>query len=193
MLFFCGSLKVDERYVDVSQQAILTDHVPFSVGVRSQAMKIRFVAPDSAGRFLKPAIDHQMIFGDLDKRFGRNLARPILHQAHIGETISMIYAPFYVDDTVYDAILNKPLTGAEGPDFDPEQWKGGAPKWPPNFLATLCPHCGAEIYEETEQCPACGDYVTFSTNVWSGRPAWWIVLALTGLVAAVLVMAGLIR
>lgn len=56
-----------------------------------------------------------------------------------------------------------------------------------------CPHCGAEIYEETERCPVCGEYVTFRTSVWSGRPVWWIVLGLIGLVAAVLMLAGLAR
>jgi len=27
-----------------------------------------------------------------------------------------------------------------------------------------CPHCGAEIYEEAEQCPVCEQYVTRSTS-----------------------------
>lgn len=56
-----------------------------------------------------------------------------------------------------------------------------------------CPHCGTEIYEEAEQCPVCGNYVTFGTSIWSGRPIWWIALALVGLVATVLVLAGLAR
>ena len=54
-----------------------------------------------------------------------------------------------------------------------------------------CPNCGAEIYEEAVECPVCGSYVTFGTNVWSGRPAWWIVLAVMGVVAAILMLTGL--
>ncbi len=53
-----------------------------------------------------------------------------------------------------------------------------------------CSQCGAEVYEDAVQCPACGTYVTADTNVWSGRPVWWIVLGLLGVVAAVLALAG---
>lgn len=56
-----------------------------------------------------------------------------------------------------------------------------------------CPHCGAEIYEDSEQCPVCGNYVTFRTSAWSGRSVWWIVLAVAGVVATVLVLAGVFR
>ncbi len=150
MLFFCGSHKVDERYVDVSQQAILTDHVPFSVGVRSQAMKIRFVAPDSAGRFLKPAIDHQMIFGDLDKRFGRNLARPILHQAHIGETLSLIYSPFFIRDKLYDAVLDQPVSNRSIEDLNLADYAETDPRGHIRFVSTLCPHCGWDLDGERD-------------------------------------------
>jgi len=55
-----------------------------------------------------------------------------------------------------------------------------------------CPACGAEVYEDAVQCPACGDYVTAASGVWSGRPTWWIVLGLVGILAAVLALAGMI-
>ena len=54
-----------------------------------------------------------------------------------------------------------------------------------------CPRCGAEMYEDAVQCPACGSYVTHTTNVWSGRPAWWIVLGLLGILAVILTLAGI--
>jgi hypothetical protein len=150
MLFFCGSRKVDERFVDVSQQAILTDHFPFSVGVRSQAMKIQFVTPDTAGRFLKPDIDHQQIFGDLEKRFGRNLARPILHQAHIGETLSLIYSPFVIRDKLYDAILDKPVSEMATEDLDLANYAETDPRGHIRFVSTLCPHCGWDLEGERD-------------------------------------------
>lgn len=49
-----------------------------------------------------------------------------------------------------------------------------------------CPECGAEIYEESEQCPACGAYITFNNSIWLGKPVWWIILGLLGIVATVL-------
>jgi predicted nucleic acid-binding Zn ribbon protein len=50
-----------------------------------------------------------------------------------------------------------------------------------------CPHCGAEIYEDAPQCPACGDYVTPGGHrLWGGKPIWYIVIALLGVVAVIL-------
>ena len=54
-----------------------------------------------------------------------------------------------------------------------------------------CPNCGVEIYEESEQCPACGLYVVASVNPWQGRPTWWILLGLMGIIAVVLVLTSL--
>lgn len=53
-----------------------------------------------------------------------------------------------------------------------------------------CSHCGAEVYEDAVRCPVCGNYVTHDTNVWSGRPGWWILLGLLGILAAILALAG---
>ncbi len=52
-----------------------------------------------------------------------------------------------------------------------------------------CPECGAEIYEDAVRCPVCGAYVTHTTSPWVGRPVWWIVLALFGILATILVLA----
>ena len=46
-----------------------------------------------------------------------------------------------------------------------------------------CPECGTDIYEDSEQCPACGQYVTFEHSPWTGRPTWWIVLGVLGVIA----------
>jgi len=48
-----------------------------------------------------------------------------------------------------------------------------------------CPECGAEMYDESERCPTCGQYVTRDTNEWASKPLWWILLAIAGVVALV--------
>ncbi len=48
-----------------------------------------------------------------------------------------------------------------------------------------CPACGAEIYEDAEQCPVCGEYVTFSTHPFQGRSIVWIVLGGLGVCAVI--------
>ncbi|MCH8044406.1 MAG: zinc ribbon domain-containing protein [Planctomycetes bacterium] len=57
-----------------------------------------------------------------------------------------------------------------------------------------CPQCGQSIYEEADQCPYCGQYVTFSSSssAFDNKPWWWIALGLLGVLAVLwwLVMAG---
>lgn len=52
-----------------------------------------------------------------------------------------------------------------------------------------CSECGTDVYEDAEQCPACGNYITHSTSVWSGRPGWWIVLGVLGILAVIFTLA----
>jgi len=52
-----------------------------------------------------------------------------------------------------------------------------------------CPECGADVYEDAERCPACGQYITpGSGNLWAGRSPWWIILGLLGIAAVVLAL-----
>ena len=57
-----------------------------------------------------------------------------------------------------------------------------------------CPDCGTELHEDAVMCPICGIYITHDTDrVWSGRPGWWIVLGLLGILAVILTLSGLFR
>ena len=53
-----------------------------------------------------------------------------------------------------------------------------------------CPQCRAEVYEDAVRCSHCGNYITHDTRVWSGRPWWWIVLGLLGVLATIFTLAG---
>ena len=54
-----------------------------------------------------------------------------------------------------------------------------------------CPECGADVYEDAERCPTCGEYIVHSSAdyVWSSRPAWWIVLGALGILAVIVALA----
>jgi len=54
-----------------------------------------------------------------------------------------------------------------------------------------CPQCGEQVYEDAEQCPYCGTYLTSQTSPWVGRSFWWIALALLGIVATIVALSGL--
>ena len=150
MLFFCGPTSIQQRFVDISQQAVASSYFPFSVGVRSQAMKIRFVTPDTVGRFLKPRLEYQELFGSFEQRFARSLPKPIIHQSQVGETLSLIYSPFYVKEKLYDAILGKPVSEMLPEEFDSADFAETDPRGHIHFVSTLCPNCGWDLEGERD-------------------------------------------
>ncbi|HYW80808.1 MAG TPA: zinc-ribbon domain-containing protein [Thermoguttaceae bacterium] len=77
----------------------------------------------------------------------------------------------------------------EDSDFDDSNFDDG--DFDDDSTETVpCSECGADVYEDAEQCPHCGTYIIAQTNVWAGRPGWWIVLGLLGVVAVILALAG---
>ncbi|MBL9124081.1 MAG: hypothetical protein JNG90_10650 [Planctomycetaceae bacterium] len=38
-----------------------------------------------------------------------------------------------------------------------------------------CPHCQVMIAEESERCPACGEYITFASGGLTRKGLWWWV------------------
>ena len=54
MLFSCVENGIKHRFLDASHQAVDSRYFPVSVGLRSQALKLKFVTPETPGRFLKP-------------------------------------------------------------------------------------------------------------------------------------------
>ncbi|WP_054689470.1 hypothetical protein [Desulfosarcina cetonica] len=67
MLFSCLPAGIQNRFLDASQQAVAAPLFPVSVGLRSQAMALKFVNPDTDGWFIKPNLP----FGRLKTPFCR--------------------------------------------------------------------------------------------------------------------------
>ena len=145
MLFSSLQNGVQQRFIDVSHQAIRSRHFPVSVGFRSQALKLRFVSPDIDGGFLpcSQTLDHiTKIFED---RFQASLPKPIYHQSHIGESISLIYSPYYLTDRLYDAVINEPVVSTQIDDVEKIAASGNRADWHIKFVSTLCPQCGWDL------------------------------------------------
>lgn len=145
MLFTCVPGNIENRYVDISQQAIATPHVPFSLGFRSQTQKLKFAGIDSEGVFLKPELTRADMLTNLTARFNATIRKTILHQAEIGETISLLYAPFYLDSRLKDAILSKAVSNATPEELIPLMKDTVPPNWPLRFIPTICPACGWDL------------------------------------------------
>jgi len=150
MLFSCAANRLVHKFVDVSHQAILSNLFPVSLGLRCQALKLKFIKPETTGHFFKPTQSFEQVVHNFEKRFDKSLPKPVLHQAHIGETISLIYAPFYMQKRLYDAVLDRPVA-ARAPDLsDIEQLAAESPDGSIHFVAALCPHCGWDLDGERD-------------------------------------------
>jgi len=81
---------------------------------------------------------------------------------------------------------------ASDDDFDVDDYEDSVDAFDEDdeFTETVaCPSCGADVYEDAVQCPRCGEYITHSSNVWSDRPWWWIVLGLAGILAVIVALS----
>ena len=51
-----------------------------------------------------------------------------------------------------------------------------------------CPKCGVDIYEDAVRCPLCGEYITRTHSIWQGKPLWWKVIGLLGIIAIIFIV-----
>jgi DNA-directed RNA polymerase subunit RPC12/RpoP len=144
LLLFSLPAGNDHKFIDVNQRASETNGTPLTLGLRAQAMKLRFVTPDMEGRFIPPARSFAEIFTAFQKRFSQALPKPLLYCAHIGEAVGLLYSPFYAKGRLYDAVLDAPLGKVPG-DFPGTSMKAENPPWQVNFVPALCPDCGWDL------------------------------------------------
>jgi len=156
MRFVCTEKEVTHRFIDVSGLAIGCEQFPGSLGLRGQAMHLRFVTPEVTGRFLHPELPLRSALSPSEQAL--KSGRSTLHQAHIGETASLVYAPFYLGETIMDGILNQPV-GTAPVRLDPQAAKGGPARQGFQFMPTLCPACGWDMEGSKQStaltCPNC--------------------------------------
>jgi len=133
---------VASRFTDTSLLALQQRGLPLSLGLRPQAMRLRFVTPQVSGRFLQSDRTARDLLPLLAVQDGEN---PAL-RAFIGETISRIYAPFYFrNGDLYDAMLKRPLPAASDMDQSVIEGAPETPPWRISFVSTLCPSCGWDL------------------------------------------------
>jgi len=146
MLFLCLEKKTEYRFLDASFQAADCAHLPLSLGFRSQTQKIRFAATATPNTlFVKPDCPRDRMMHLLDQRFTTGLRMPLLHQAYIGETVSMIYMPYYRQEHLVDAITGTPVPAMDADSTGKLLLDSDQPAWPITFLPAICPHCGWDL------------------------------------------------
>lgn len=139
--------EITHRVVDTTQLALHIPGLPPSLGVRPQAMELEHMSHGFHGRYLLRSLKPSEILSKaalLSQRV-KNGEGAILHQAYIGEALSIIYLPIMSNEgTIIDAV-NGLQSNANHTQVVSHKNTAYNEQWAVSFLATLCPHCGAAL------------------------------------------------
>lgn len=144
MLFSCLAGGVQQKFIDTSYQAFASPHFPVSLGFRSQALKLRFVTPECRGRFLPNRFSMHQVMEVFKGRFRPRIPQPVYHQAQVGDHLGLIFAPYYAENGLIDAVLNEPI-GKKPEDLDRLLTSAEGPGNHLKFIPSICPACGWDL------------------------------------------------
>ena len=150
-VYYCMGMTIGHRVVDITHIGLPLDGLPLCLGLRPQAMKMRFVTPETEGSFLRFSLKATDIVTRAGQLATPAASRHLYHRAFIGETLSLIYLPLYVKgNRIFDAVLDRPVSEASGDQDAMGQSIIRNPNWRVAFLPTLCPHCGWTLEGERD-------------------------------------------
>jgi hypothetical protein len=141
-IYSCLSDRIEHRLADVSTKGVKLPFLPASLGLRPQAMKMRFASPEFPGTFLKKSIHVDEILNRAAKNLNiRN--ETILHQAFVGDVLNIIYLPLSIrNEEILDGIEENPLAQIPEDSTPFAETEINHSAWQPEFLSALCPQCG---------------------------------------------------
>ena len=152
--------RIRNRVIDTSSLAINSPGLPHSLGLRSQTQALRFVTPETPGNFIAPHVPQKDMRTRLSSQFlGQGTwGGPPPVQSHVGEVLSLIFAPCAVTSNgVFDGLTGRLLFGAKAADLLEQEVS--APPSTCSFRPCLCPRCGWDLEGETDShvlgCPGC--------------------------------------
>jgi hypothetical protein len=149
-IYSCLHNRIEHRLADISTKGVKLSFLPASLGLRPQAMKMRFAIPEFPGSFLKISIHTDEIL----KRAAKNLHirdEKILHQAFIGDALNIIYLPLSIrDEEILDGVIEKTLTQIPEDSTPFAETEIVRNTWKPVFLSALCPQCGWNLEGEPD-------------------------------------------
>jgi hypothetical protein len=149
--YLCTGTTIDQRFIDITRLGAPFNMLPLSLGFKPQAMKLRFVTPDLTGSFLTSTLEIDDVLDTVGKQTSGAASENCFHRAYIGEALSLIYLPTFVNEKkIYDAVTNEIIASLPGGEeiFSPAFEK--PPPWQITFMATICPNCGWDLDGEKD-------------------------------------------
>ncbi len=142
-VYHCRGTTIGHRIVDITQAGLELKGIPASLGLRPQAMKVKSLTPETRGMFLRFSLHAADIVARAGEMPSGDSMEKIHHMACIGETMSLIYLPLFLEGkTLFDAVLNRRLADLPESIAEIENALPGAPENETVFIPTLCPKCG---------------------------------------------------
>lgn len=142
IVFFLQALKVQSKFTDATALATGLEYLPATLGLRPQALRLKFVTPKMEGNFLGYTVSAEKAFSfdSTDMTF-------------IGETKSLIYSPFIMKGkTISDAFTKNMIAELSESKFNEFSSMCKKSDWQMHYLATLCPNCGWNLEGEKDSC-----------------------------------------
>jgi DNA-directed RNA polymerase subunit RPC12/RpoP len=144
--FSVTGVEVTHRFADTSTLAVNFPGLPYSLGLRPQVLKLRFVSSDTEGRFIAPDLPREAAVPGSE-----SAPQDLFTRIFIGETVSLIHAPLLLQgETFIDAILKKPVCACTADDRKRLLTTPPAVRGQIRFIPTLCPHCGWDMEGERD-------------------------------------------
>jgi ribosomal protein S27AE len=141
-----GGMDISNKYFDINFLCLDSKLLPHSLGLRPQAMKLKFVGGnnDDTGKFIASSSNTREA---LLNNFRTHTSEPRQQEIFIGETVSVIYTPVYfANGCLCDAVLKSPFyPKIEEAAIRPALDSAPDEKWHVEFLPLLCPDCGADL------------------------------------------------
>jgi hypothetical protein len=150
-VYRCKGASINHRIVDITHLGTSYEQLPISLGLRPQAMKMKFVTPDVHGSFFTCSLTPSDVLTIVDQHLSIFSPGKLFHQTYIGDAFSLIYLPLFVQDNrIYDAVINRPIAALPDGEDTFSSAGDGNPGWHITFMATLCPQCGWNLDGERD-------------------------------------------
>jgi hypothetical protein len=141
---------VRERVLDATFPALTASCLPQTLGLRPQAMKLRFATEKTPAFFLAPerALAEALAGTAALSRLADEAIEGTapLHREFVVETASIVYAPLLVrGERLFDALLLREIPGCAGETEALLEHVERTRHWGLDFFAALCPECGRDL------------------------------------------------
>lgn len=161
--YVLDSESMQHKILDSSLLASTSPCLPPSLGLRSQALRLHFVEPETPGYFLRPGFPSTV--------FKKKLlnAVPGLRPVHgpkltscVGDALSLVFLPVFQDQEITDGLTGALLGPACIAEADLCSSEAAL-----HFISTLCPRCGWDLQGDTKSLvQAC----LHCDTVWEAQP-----------------------